>query len=112
MVPYKLVFKTSVEKDLRKFPPAVVSAILERISQLPADPFPRGSLKLTAAERLYRFRYRDYRVVYEVDEERHEVVIHYIDVAKTPIETCSTISPRLRRPCGDGVLQLGGGCRE
>jgi mRNA-degrading endonuclease RelE of RelBE toxin-antitoxin system len=30
------------------------------------------------AERLYRLRAGEYRLVYEVDEEKKEIVIHYL----------------------------------
>jgi mRNA interferase RelE/StbE len=47
---YKVIFKPSVEKDLRSLPQSVVTCILKRIDALKEDPFPRQSIKLAGAE--------------------------------------------------------------
>jgi len=59
-------------------PHAVASRVLDRIDQLPTDPFPSQSAKLHGAERLYRLRVGDYRVVYEVDRALAKITVHYI----------------------------------
>lgn len=78
MATYSLSFKPSVEKDLLAIPHAVTVRIFTRIEQLPGNPFPSQSSKLQGAERLYRLRVGDYRVVYEVDREALRIVIHYV----------------------------------
>ena len=67
MASYKVVFKPSVEKDLRVLPPSVVERVFKKIEALTAEPFPRQSTKLAGAEHLYRIRIGDYRVIYSVD---------------------------------------------
>jgi mRNA interferase RelE/StbE len=47
---YKVIFKPSVEKDLRSLPQEVVKRILKRIEALKNDPIPRQSVKLSGAE--------------------------------------------------------------
>ena len=42
------------------------------------DPLPRQSSKLQGAERLYRLRVGDYRIVYEVDTAALQITIHYV----------------------------------
>jgi len=75
---YSLGFKPSVEKDLQSIPRSMVSRILDRIDRLPADPNPPQSTKLQGAERLYRLRVGDYRIVYEVDREAEQITVHYV----------------------------------
>ena len=52
--------------------------MIEHIERLRIDPFPRQALKLAGADRLYRLRVGDYRIIYEVDVDAHLVLIHYI----------------------------------
>jgi mRNA interferase RelE/StbE len=78
MAPYRLVFKPSVEKDLRALRKTVVERVLRKIEDLPEEPFPPGCIKLEAAERLYRIRIGEYRVVYEVDGTAKLITVHYV----------------------------------
>jgi mRNA interferase RelE/StbE len=75
---HSLSFKPSVEKDLQSIPRALVPRLLDRIDRLPVDPNPSQSTKLQGAERLYRLRVGDYRIVYEVDREAKQVTVHYV----------------------------------
>jgi len=75
---YSLAFKPSVEKDLRSIPHSIVTRIIAHIDRLPSDPFPLQSAKLQGAERLYRLRVGDYRVVYEVDTEERVIIVQHI----------------------------------
>ena len=78
MTSYSVSFKPSVEKDLRPLPKSVVARVIERIENLKTDPLPRHAIKLSGAERLYRIRVGDYRIVYEVDTKAKQVMVHYI----------------------------------
>ena len=78
MASYSLGFKPSVEKDLQSIPRAIVSRLLDRIDRLPANPTLPQSTKLQGAERLYRLRVGDYRIVYEVDREAEQITVHYV----------------------------------
>lgn len=75
---YSLNYKPSVEKDLQSIPRAVVSRIVRRIDRLPSDPFPPQAAKLQSAERLYRLRVGDYRVVYEVDTRALRIIVQAV----------------------------------
>ncbi len=78
MTLYSIIFKPSVEKDLRRLQTKTTDRILLHIEKLETDPFPRQSLRLSGTEQLYRLRVGDYRVVYEVDTFSRQVIIHYV----------------------------------
>ncbi len=78
MASYSIVFKPSTEKDLRSLPKSVIARVLRKIEALGKNPFPSNSVKLAGTERLYRIRVGDYRVVYGVDKEAQQLIIHYI----------------------------------
>jgi len=75
---YSINFKPSVEKDLRPLSKTLVSRVMEHIERLKTDPFPRQAIKLSGTERLYRIRVGDYRIVYEVDTQAKQILVHYI----------------------------------
>jgi len=76
--PYRVVFKPSVEKDLRRIRKDAVRRILDAARRLGENPFPRQAVKLSGADRLYRIRVGDYRIVYEVDTHQKIVTVHYV----------------------------------
>ena len=78
MASFSVVFKPSVEKDLRRLPKPIVGRVIEHIEKLVADPFSRQSVKLEGAEHLYRVRVGDYRIVYGVDNDNRQITIHYV----------------------------------
>ena len=51
---------------------------MKRIEYLATNPFPPQSIKLSSAEKLYRIRVSDYRIVYEVDAKARQIIIHYV----------------------------------
>jgi len=75
---YRIEFKRSAERDIRRIHPALISRILERVEVLGDDPSPRQSLKLSGTEATYRLRIGDYRVIYSVDTETETIVVYYI----------------------------------
>ncbi|MBI3312387.1 MAG: type II toxin-antitoxin system RelE/ParE family toxin [Candidatus Omnitrophica bacterium] len=78
MVFYNTAFKPSVEKDFRRLSAEVVSRLTHKIEDLGSNPFPHQSEKLSGAERLYRIRVGDYRVVYEVDTRLRQITVHHV----------------------------------
>lgn len=78
MGPYKVFFKSSVEKDLRRIPRADLKKILSKIAQLAEEPRPHGCEKLTGHNR-YRIRQGSYRVVYSIKD--NELVVWVVRVA-------------------------------
>jgi mRNA interferase RelE/StbE len=78
MTSSNISFKPSVEKDLRQLPKSIVTRAIELIERLKIEPIPHRAIKLSGAERLYRIRVGDYRIVYEVDLKSKQVMIQYI----------------------------------
>jgi mRNA interferase RelE/StbE len=52
--------------------------VLDHIERLSEEPLPRGVTKLVGAERLYRVRVGDYRIVYELNSGERTVTIEYV----------------------------------
>ena len=74
---YKLIFRSSVAKDMHRLPNKDVSRILTRINQLSENPRGSGCEKLTEQER-YRVRQGNYRIIYEIHDEA--VVVEIVQV--------------------------------
>ena len=77
MESYSIYLKPSAEKDLCRLPKPAIARVLALIEGLHSEPFPRKTVKLTGTERLYRLPAGDYRVIYEVDTEARQVIVHY-----------------------------------
>lgn len=65
---YKILFKESVEKDLRSIPKKDLKKILTRIKALAKEPRPQGHEKLTGQEK-YRIRQGVYRIIYSIQDQ-------------------------------------------
>ena len=66
---FRIEWKKSTRKDLRKLPASVVDRIVGAVEDLAENPFPHGVEKLAGSEHAYRIRLGDYRIVYEVVAE-------------------------------------------
>jgi mRNA interferase RelE/StbE len=84
---YKLVFRKSVARDMRRIPNRDLRRILCAIDALSEEPRPAGVEKLSGQER-YRVRQGEYRVVYEIKDDAVIVVVvkigHRKDVYRRP----------------------------
>jgi mRNA interferase RelE/StbE len=69
MASYRVEWKASAVKDLRKLPQESVARILAAVEALKEDPFPHGSKKLVGSRSSYRIREGVYRVLYTVAQE-------------------------------------------
>ena len=75
---FRIEWKKSTRKDLRKMPPDIVNRVLDAVESLSQNPFPHGVEKLSGSEHAYRIRLGDYRVVYEVVTETKLVEIQRV----------------------------------
>jgi mRNA interferase RelE/StbE len=71
---YSLEFKRSIAKDVAAIPKRDLQRIMERIEALRDDPRPPGCVKLSGQE-YYRIRQGNYRIVYEIIDDRLFVVV-------------------------------------
>jgi len=75
---FRIEWKKSTRKDLRKLPPSVTERIVEAVEGLAENPFPHDVEKLSGSEHAYRIRLGDYRIVYEVVTESKLVEIQRV----------------------------------
>ena len=75
---FRIEWKKSTRKDLRKLPSNAADKIIEAVENLAKNPFPHGVEKLSGSEHAYRIRLGDYRIVYEVVTESKLVEIQRV----------------------------------
>lgn len=63
---YRLTYRASIKKDLRKIEPKTRKSIVNKILLLADNPRPDGCTKLSGSDDLYRVRQGEYRIVYSV----------------------------------------------
>ncbi len=78
MAGYRIFFKVSIEKDLRKISQEEIKKILQKINLLAVNPRPPGSEKLTGQER-YRIRQGRYRILYSIED--NELTIWVVKIS-------------------------------
>ena len=70
MASYQIEIKPSASRELEKLPRQVIPRIVATIKELAENPYPQGVKKLTGFDRTYRIRVGDYRVLYDIYENR------------------------------------------
>jgi len=66
---YRIEWKKSAIKELKKLDKPIIPRILKLVETLAQDPHPPGSRKIIGARRTFRIRSGDYRIVYSVYED-------------------------------------------
>lgn len=69
MACYKIEWRPSTKKDLKRISKAEVRRIIDAVEGLSVQPRPQGSAKLSGSDLTYRIRLGDYRVIYEIHDE-------------------------------------------
>ncbi len=78
MASYKLIFKPSALKELKRLPTKKDrQRILEKIEALQINPRPDNCKKLAGAE-LYRMRQGNFRIIYEIRDQ--QLIIYIIKI--------------------------------
>ena len=70
MAEYAIGFARSARKQLQVLDQALALRIVGRIESLAVTPRPMGCVKLEGGAGLWRIRVGDYRVIYEIDDDR------------------------------------------
>ncbi len=71
---YNVLIKRKAQKALSRVPVDYRGKIIKAIQALRNNPFPEGCKKLTGRE-AWRIRLGTYRLIYEVDQEKQDVLI-------------------------------------
>ncbi len=69
MASYRIEWKKSARKELKKLDKPIIPRILKLVETLAQDPYPPGSRKIIGARKTFRIRSGDYRIVYSVYED-------------------------------------------
>jgi mRNA interferase RelE/StbE len=72
---YRVEFTSAAAKQVTKLDPPVRRRILAAIAALEADPRPSAARKLVGAQTAWRLRVGDYRVIYDLVDERASVTV-------------------------------------
>jgi mRNA interferase RelE/StbE len=75
MPSYRVLFKTSADRSLKRLPQNVQRRIVGDVEMLAHNPRPSVVVKLIGAENLWRIRIGDYRVVYEIHDDRLVILV-------------------------------------
>lgn len=67
---YQVIIPKPVQKQLNRLPQDRYDAVLARIMQLSDNPRPSGTKKLKGHSDEYRIRMGDYRVRYEINDQK------------------------------------------
>jgi mRNA interferase RelE/StbE len=74
-VAYQVGLLPSAHRDLKRLPKPVQIRIAVALRELAGDPRPTGVVKLAGMENLWRIRIGNYRVVYEIHDDRLVVLV-------------------------------------
>ncbi len=72
---HKVLFKPSADRALKKLPQDAQRRIVGEAALLAYNPRPAGVVKLAGYENLWRIRIGNYRMVYEIHDERLVVLV-------------------------------------
>ncbi|AMD87667.1 plasmid stabilization protein [Actinomyces radicidentis] len=72
---YRVEFTSAAARQVRKLPRPVRGRVLDAVAQLAEDPRPHGAKKLVGERTAWRIRVGDYRVIYDVLDERLTVTV-------------------------------------
>jgi len=75
---YTLILEPSAQQDLNELDKHIRNRILNALSKIEADPRHRGTGKLKGFNNQWRARTGDYRVLYEIDDNKKAVHIFRI----------------------------------
>jgi mRNA interferase RelE/StbE len=72
-----VLFHRDFEREIRLLPKQAIRRVMAALEELVTDPRPPGSGKVKG-HALWKQRVGPYRIVYAIDEERHEISLYRI----------------------------------
>ncbi len=64
---YKIEWKKSAVKELKKLDKKIIPRIINAVELLSESPIPNKCKKLIGSEHIYRIRIGDYRIIYSIE---------------------------------------------
>jgi mRNA interferase RelE/StbE len=74
-VAYTVALAPAADRQFRKLPALIRQRLKRHIDSLATAPRPAGTIKMHGEPDLYRIRVGDYRIVYYVWDQKHEVLV-------------------------------------
>jgi len=78
MVSFKIQWKASAKKELKKIDKVEIPKIINEIKKLSLEPYPTNHKKILGTEHIFRIKIGNYRVIYSI--ENQQLVIEVIRV--------------------------------
>lgn len=78
MASYQIEWRNSTRREIRRIDRSMIPRILEAVESLANEPRPIGCKKMQGSECAYRIRIGNYRVIYEIFDDK--VIIEVIRV--------------------------------
>lgn len=75
---YKILWKISAKKELKKLDKKEIPKIIKEVENLSSNPYPNNHKKLQGSENSYRIRIGNYRVIYSI--YNNELIIQIIKI--------------------------------
>ena len=72
---YTVALAPAADRQFRKLPALIRQRLKRHIDSLATAPRPAGTIKMHGEPDLYRIRVGDYRIVYYVWDQKHEVLV-------------------------------------
>jgi mRNA interferase RelE/StbE len=74
-MPYLIAYTPTARKQIKDLDRSTLERIMRKIGLLADVPRPAGCSKLSGHASLWRIRVGDYRIVYDVDDERQRIEV-------------------------------------
>ncbi|MEO6286761.1 MAG: type II toxin-antitoxin system RelE/ParE family toxin [Dyadobacter sp.] len=83
---YTIQYEKRALKELSKLPATVVKQILAKIDSLSVDPYQTGIKKLKGFDKVFRAKSGNYRILYEIEDDKLLVLVVAIGDRKSIYE--------------------------
>ena len=70
MALFKIEWKVSAKKELKKIDKTEIPKILSAIEKLSQNPYPINQKKIVGVEHIYRIKIGNYRVIYSIENKK------------------------------------------
>jgi mRNA interferase RelE/StbE len=75
---YRVFLERAAERQLKQLSAKLPNRVIAAIQSLGSDPRPTGCRKLAGDDNDWRIRTGEYRVVYEIDDAKKEILVNRV----------------------------------